>query len=82
MTHMKSEPTEEQVQKFVQKLRGYRDTLPEDEQCLLNAMYFAAMGQQGQKDEDTQSYWVAAGPYRPHGWAGRPWGAAYGFYYR
>jgi hypothetical protein len=39
------------------------------------------MGQAGQKDDDTHAYWVGYGPPRPYGWGGRPWGAAYGYYY-
>jgi hypothetical protein len=79
-------PTDAQVEAFTQKLKAFRDTLPEDEQRLLNAMYYAAMGQQEAKDEEVQSYWVAAGPRGvavggPYGWAARPWGVAYGAYY-
>jgi hypothetical protein len=49
-------------------------------------MYYAAMGQHEEKDEEVQSYWVAAGPRGvavggPHGWVARPWGVAYGVYY-
>jgi len=76
-----TQPSEAQIQTFIEKLRTYRDTLPEDEQKLLNALFFAAMGQQKQKDEDIHAYWVARGPYGRPGWYGRPWGAAYGYYY-
>jgi len=75
-------PTDAQVEAFTTKLRAYRDTLPEDEQRLLNAMYFAAMGKHEAPDEEVQSYWVAvARPYAPVGYAASPWGAAYGAYY-
>jgi hypothetical protein len=67
---------------FTQKLTAFRDTLPEDEQCLLNAIYYAAMGQHEAKDEVTQTYWVTSGPCGvavggPYGWAARPWSVAY-----
>ena len=78
-------PTDAQVEAFEAKLRAFRDSLPEDDQRLLNAMYYAANGQQ-EKDDDTHAYWVAAGPRGVvaggyGGWAARPWGAAYGAYY-
>ncbi|HEY7064655.1 MAG TPA: hypothetical protein VII06_24490 [Chloroflexota bacterium] len=63
-------PTDAQVEEFTKKLRAWRDTLPEEDQRLLNAMYYAANGKHEQKDEDTHAYWVA-----------RPWGVAYGAYY-
>jgi hypothetical protein len=77
-------PTDAQVEEFTKKLRAFRDTLPEDEQRLLNAMYYAAMGQHAAKDDDTEAYWVAAGPRGvavggPYGVAAAPWGAAYGY---
>jgi hypothetical protein len=81
MSRVYAQPTEESVQAFIEKLRAYRDTLPEEEQRLLNAMFFAAMGQPAEKDEDTDAYWIAAGPRGAVGWHGRPWGAAYGYYY-
>jgi hypothetical protein len=79
-------PTDAQIEEFTKKLRAWRDTLPEEDQRLLNAMYYAAMGQHEQKDEDTHAYWVAAGPRGvavggPYGWTARPWGVAYGTYY-
>jgi len=79
-------PTDAQVEEFTKKLRAFRDTLPEDDQRLLNAMYYAAMGKHEEKDEDMHAYWVAAGPRGvavggAGGWAARPWGAAYGAYY-
>src|SRR4051794_1145088 len=48
----------------------YRDTLPEDEQRLLNSMFFAAIGKQEAKDDDTPAYRYAY-PYA--GWYGSPW---------
>ncbi len=79
-------PTDAQVEAFTQKLRAWRDSLPEDDQRLLNALYYAAMGEHAKKDEEVHSYWVAAGPRGvavggPGGWAARPWGVAYGAYY-
>jgi hypothetical protein len=90
-----SKPTEAEVSGFLDKLRTFRDTLPDNEQRLLNAMYFAAMGKQEKPDEEVQSYWVAVNPVGPaggpgYGYAaggygagfyGAPWGAAYGAYY-
>ena len=46
-----------QVEAFVTKLRGWRDTLPEDEQRLLNSMYCAALGEQKGKEDDVHGYW-------------------------
>jgi hypothetical protein len=81
-----AKPTDAEVAAFVEKLRAFRDTLPESDQRLLNSMYYAAMGKQEEQDEDVQSYWVAAGPRGVAvggygGWAAAPWGAAYGAYY-
>ena len=78
-------PTEAQVEAFTNKLRAWRDTLPEVEQRLRSAMYFAAMGKHDAQDEDTQAYWVAVArppvAVAPVGWAAAPWGVAYGAYY-
>jgi hypothetical protein len=92
-----SKVTEAEIDSFLQKLRTFRDTLPEGEQRLLNSMYFAAIGKHQEADEDVQSYWVAVnpvgpaggpgygvaygGPYGAAGWNVSPWGAAYGAYY-
>ena len=77
-----SRPTETQVEAFVSKLRAYRDTLPDDEQRLLNSLFFAAMGKQAEKDRNTHAYWVAYAPgYSFAAWYGSPWGHAYGTYY-
>jgi hypothetical protein len=80
---MASAPTEEQISGFMTKLRAFRETLGPDDQKLLDAMYIAAMGKHEEKDEDVQSYWVAAGPRGvavggPYGAvATSPWGTAY-----
>ncbi len=82
MASTSARPTETQVETFVSKLRTYRDTLPDDEQRLLNSMFFAAMGKQADKDEDTHAYWVAYAPgYSFAGWYASPWGYAYSAYY-
>ncbi len=79
-------PTDTQVEEFTKKLRAWRDTLPEEDQRLVNAMYYAAMGEHAAQNDEVQSYWVAAGPRGvvaggPGGWVARPWGVAYGAYY-
>ncbi len=87
MSAAPAQPTDAQIAEFSKKLRAFRDTLPEGDQRLLDAMYHAAMGTHEEKDEDVHSYWVAAGPRGvavggPYGgWAARPWGVAYGTYY-
>ena len=82
MAGTSARPTEAQIEAFVNKMRAYRDTLPEDEQRLLNSMFFAAMGEQGAKDQDIHAHWVAYAPgYSYAGWYGSPWGIAYGHYY-
>jgi hypothetical protein len=78
MAGTSARPTEAQVEAFVNKMRAYRDTLPEDEQRLLNSMLYAALGKQEAKDEDVHSYWYAY-PYA--GWYGSPWGYSYSYYY-
>jgi hypothetical protein len=65
-----SRPTEADINGFLDKLRAFRDTLPEGDQRLLNAMYFAAMGKQAEADEDVKSYWVAVNPVGPAGGPG------------
>jgi hypothetical protein len=71
-------PTDAQVQAFVEKLRTYRDTLPEDEQRLLNTMFLAAVGNRAEQDSDVHGYWYA---YPYSGWYGSPWGYSYSYYY-
>jgi hypothetical protein len=79
-------PTEAEVTSFLERLRAFRDTLPEGDQRLLNSMYFAAMGAHEKQEEEVQAYWVAAGPRGvvaggPAGIVASPWGTAYGVYY-
>jgi len=78
MAETATRPTEAQVEAFVTKLRTYGDTLPEDEQRLLNSMFAAALGKQEGKEEEVKAYWYAY-PYA--GWYGSPWGASYSYYY-
>jgi hypothetical protein len=78
MAETAARPTEAQVEAFSKKLKAYGDTLPEDEQRLLNSMFCAALGKQEGKEEEVHSYWYAY-PYA--GWYGSPWGATYGAYY-
>ena len=79
-------PSEAEINGFLEKLREFRDTLPEGDQQLLNTMYYAAMGKHMEPNEDVQSYWLVPGVgdmamvgYR--GWAAAPWGTAYRTYY-
>ena len=78
MSGTPARPTEVQVEAFVSNLRGYRDTLPEDEQRLLNSMFFAALGKQEATEEDVSGYWWA---YPYSAWYGTPWGYSYSYYY-
>src|SRR3954468_6460887 len=50
-------PSEPQVQAFMEKMRTYRDTLPEDEQRLLNSMFLAAVGNRADQEGDVHGYW-------------------------
>ena len=70
MAGTSARPTEAQVEAFVTKMRAYRDTLPEDEQRLLNSLFLAAIGKQDGKEEEVHSYWY-----------GSAWGTTYGAYY-
>src|SRR3954468_18751370 len=70
-------PTETQVKAFVDKMRAYRDTLPEDEQRLLNSMFLAALGKQEGKEEEVHSYWDA---YPTSTFYGSSWGTPSGAY--
>ena len=78
MAGTSSRPTEAQVQAFVNKLREYRDTLPEDEQRLLNTMFMAAVGNRQEQDSDVHGYWYT---YGYNTWYGSPWGYSYSYYY-
>ena len=78
MASTSTRPTEAQIDAFVSKMRTYRDTLPEDEQRLLNSMFFAALGEQKAKGEDVQAFWYS---YPYSSWYGSPWGNSYGAYY-
>jgi hypothetical protein len=81
MAGTSSRPTEAQVEAFVAKLRAYRDTLPEDEQRLLNSMFLAAVGnraEQTEQDEEVHAYWYA---YPTTNWYASPWSYSYSYYY-
>lgn len=74
-----SKPTEAEVSAFLDRLRAFRDSLPESDQRLLNAMYFAAMGKQETADEEVKSYWVAYNPPGPAGGPGYGYAAGGGY---
>src|SRR4051794_5895010 len=83
-----NKPTETEINGFLDKLRGFRDTLPDNEQRLLNSMYFAAIGKQAEPEagDDVQSYWVAVNPRGPAGGPGAGYavggyGGGYGYGY-
>ena len=78
MADTMARPSEAQVEAFAKKLRTYGETLPEDEQRLLNSMFCAALGKQDGKEEEVSGYWYAY-PYA--GWYGSPWGASYSYDY-
>src|SRR3954447_8063793 len=71
-------PSEAQVQAFVEKMRTYRDTLPEDEQRLLNSMFLAAVGNRAEQEGDVHAYWYA---YPTTNWSASPWSYSYSYYY-
>jgi hypothetical protein len=88
-------PDEQKFNAFASKLKDFRETLPKDEQPMLDAMVAAAFQQEDRPaDNDVQGYWWAArGPYggmavggNP-GWYGAPvyaatpWAAYYGYGY-
>jgi len=78
MAQAPARPTEAQVEAVIKKLAKFRDSLPEDEQRLVNSMFLAAVGNQaGQKDE-VHGYWYA---YPYGGWYASPWAYSYSYYY-
>jgi hypothetical protein len=84
MANSASQVTQTQLDGFVTKLRGFRESLDDGDKALLDAMYYAAAGKHEEKDEDTQAYWVAAGPRgvaAGPGFTAAPWGVAYGVYH-
>jgi hypothetical protein len=78
MAGTSARPTEAQVEGVVKKLAAFRDTLPEDEQRLVNTMFLAAIGNKPEQQGDVQGYWY----YYPYsGWYGSPWAYTYSYYY-
>jgi hypothetical protein len=71
-------PTDAEVKEFLAGLHAYRQTLPDKQQLLLDAMVAAALGKKAGADEEeeVQSYWVAVNPVGPAGGPG--YGAAVG----
>src|SRR5438094_443696 len=65
-------PTDAEVKEFLAGLHSYRETLPEKQQMLLDAMVAAAVGKKagGAEEEEVQSYWVAVNPRGPAGGPG------------
>ena len=77
-------PSEAQFNSFAAKVREFRNTLPQDEQPMLDAMVHAAFKQEDQGD--VQGYWWARYPAYPawYGapvYAGTPWAYSYGYAY-
>ena len=78
MADTATRPTEAQVEEVVKKLRTFRDSLPEDEQRLINSMFLAAVGNRPQQEDDFHAYWYA---YPTTGWYASPWAYSYSYYY-
>jgi hypothetical protein len=80
-------PNQDKINGFASKLKSFRDTLPQDEQPMLDAMVAAAFQQEAKPAQgDVQGYWwVRAGGYP--GWYGAPayygtpWATYYGYGY-
>jgi hypothetical protein len=75
-------PPDEEVAVFLASLRKFRDTLPENQQRLLNAMCNAAMGTIPSGDDDTRPFWYLPGPgvtptSGPTALSASPWSSAY-----
>ena len=84
-------PRETERQAFVEKVRAFRETLPEPEQHMLDAMVRAAFGPAAEAEEkEVEGYHWVYTPYGPvyttptwyqTGWAPTwqytPWGAVY-----
>src|SRR2546421_10654104 len=58
-------PSQEKFSAFASKLKDFRETLPQDEQPMLDAMVAAAFQQEDKPaDNDVQGdWWAARGPY-------------------
>ncbi len=64
-------PSESERKAFIEKLGAFRNTLPQSEQRMLDAMAIAAFGahQQPKEGDDVQGYgWV----WGPAGWVWQP----------
>ncbi len=66
---MAIQTTKAEITEFLAGLRSYRETLPEGQQRLLDAMVAAALGETAGEAEkpEVQSYWVAVNPVGPVG---------------
>ncbi len=80
-------PSAEKFNAFASRLKSFRDTLPKDEQPMLDAMVAAAFQQESKPAQnDVQGYWWVAYPAYPGWYAapvyyGTPWAAYYGYGY-
>ena len=76
-------PNQEKFNEFANRLKGFRESLPQDEQPMLDAMVAAAFQQEDKPAQnDVQGYWWAArGPYGNVAVGGYPgWYAAPVYY--
>ena len=87
MSQQPQMPSQDQFNAFASRLKSFRDSLPKDEQPMLDAMVAAAFQQEDKPAQnDVQGYWwVRYGAYP--GWYaapvyyGTPWAAYYGYGY-
>ena len=87
MSEQANLPNQDKINGFASKLKSFRDTLPQDEQPMLDAMVAAAFHTDEKPAEgDVQGYWyVRYGGYP--GWYGAPvyygtpWANYYGYGY-
>jgi hypothetical protein len=75
-------PTDTEIEGFLGRLKEYRATLGETDQCLLDAMVVAAAGKKAEDDDEVKPFWVAVNPRGPMGGPGAGYavGGPYGGY--
>jgi hypothetical protein len=58
MKQQSEPPSQALMQAFAKRLAEFRDTLPDDQQQLLDTMVVAALAPPWASDEETEAYWA------------------------
>ena len=67
---MADRPSTAEINEFLNGLRSYRATIPENQQKMLDVMVVTTLNRKAAEESDVQAFWAAVNPVGPVGGVG------------